>query len=159
MPILEFTCDVNASLEQVWEFHNSVDTLFKLTPPAKHARLLDPPEPMRAGVIYRIQVRQFGIVPITMHSLIREYTPPSGFVDIQLPGKGPFKSWEHRHSFTALSPVCTRLTDHITYEIPLGVLGNIANSLFVRRDLESMFAYRHAVTRRELERADETIRP
>lgn len=155
MPILEFVCDINAPLETVWEFHNSVDTLFKLTPPEKHARLLDPPEPMRAGVIYRIQVRQFGIVPITMHSLIREYTPSTGFVDIQLPGKGPFKSWEHRHTFTALSPACTRLTDHITYDIPLGVLGSIANSLFVRRDLEAMFAYRHAVTRRELEPAAE----
>ena len=151
METLEFTCDINAPLEKVWAFHNSVETLFKLTPPGKHARLLDPPEPMREGVIYRIRVRQFGIIPITMHSLIHEYTPPTGFVDIQLPGKGPFKSWEHRHQFTAVTPTCTRLTDHVTYEVPLGVFGSVANALFVRRDLQAMFAYRHAVTRKELE--------
>ncbi len=102
-----------------------METLFKLTPPARRARLLDPPEPMREGVIYRIQVRQFGVIPITMHSLICEITPPTGFVDIQLPGKGPFKSWEHRHRFTDLTPICTRLTDHVTYELPLGRSGRL----------------------------------
>ena len=151
MPTLEFVCDLNAPLERVWAFHNTVETLFKLTPPDKHARLLGNAEPMRAGVIYRIQVRQFGIVPVTMQSLIREYAPPDGFVDVQVPGKGPFKSWEHQHRFTALSPDRTRLTDHITYEMPFGPLGALADRLFVRRDIEKMFAYRHEVTRREVE--------
>ena len=151
MPTLEFVCDLEAPLERVWAFHNTIDTLFKLTPPDKHARLLDPPAPMRAGVIYRIQVKQFGIVPITMHSIIRDYTPPTGFVDIQAPGKGPFKAWQHQHRFEALSPDRTRLTDTVTYEMPLGPLGTLANALFVRHDIEKMFAYRHAVTRRELE--------
>ena len=82
MPTMEFVCELNAPLERVWAFHNTVESLFKLTPPDKHARLLGAPEPMRAGVIYRIQIRQFGIIPLTMHSLIRDYTPPDGFVDI-----------------------------------------------------------------------------
>jgi ligand-binding SRPBCC domain-containing protein len=106
---------------------------------------------MRTGVVYRIQVRQFGIIPVTMQSLIRDYTPPNSFVDVQVPGKGPFKSWEHQHRFTALSPDCTRLTDHITYEMPFGLFGALADRLFVRRDIAKMFAYRHKVTRREVE--------
>ncbi len=151
MPTLEFVCELQASLERVWAFHNTIDTLFKLTPPDKHACLLDPPAPMRAGVVYRIQVKQFGVIPITMHSIIRDYTPPSGFVDIQAPGKGPFKAWTHQHKFEALAPDRTRLTDTVTYEMPFGPLGTVANALFVRHDIEKMFAFRHDVTRRELE--------
>ena len=151
MPTMQFTCDINAPIDRVWAFHNTVESLFKLTPPDKHARLVGVPEPMCAGVIYRIQIRLFGMVPLTMHSLIREYTPPNGFVDIQLPGKGPFKSWEHQHRLTAISPDCTRLVDHLTYTLPLGPLGLLANALFARRDIEKMFAYRHMVTKREVE--------
>jgi ligand-binding SRPBCC domain-containing protein len=154
MPTLEFVCELNAPLERVWEFHNSVETLFKLTPPEKHARLEGTPEPMRPGVIYHIRVRQFGILPIRMQSKIVEYTPPNGFVDVQVTGKGPFKSWTHRHRFIAVSAGRTRLIDHVAYELPFGPLGALADGLLVRRDIQRMFAYRHRVTREALERPD-----
>ncbi len=151
MPDLTFTCDLNAPLAKVWAFHATVETLFQLTPPDKHAHLEGAAEPMRAGVVYHIRVRQYGLIPIRMQSEIVEYTPPAGFVDIQVPGKGPFKAWRHQHQFTALSEDCTRLTDHVTYEMPLGPLGWLADKLVVRRDIEKMFAYRHRVTRAALE--------
>jgi ligand-binding SRPBCC domain-containing protein len=151
MPTLEFVCELNVPLERVWEFHNDVATLFKLTPPEKHAKLEGTPEPMRAGVVYRILVRQFGILPVRMQSKIVEYTPPNGFVDIQVPGKGPFKSWTHRHQFAALPGGHTCLTDHVTYELPFGPLGALVDGLIVRRDIDRMFAYRHRATRDALE--------
>ncbi len=152
MPNIEFACELNAPQERVWAFHNTVETLFKLTPPEFHARLEGRPEPMRAGVVYRIRVKQFGLVPIRMVSEIVEYTPPTGFVDVQAPHGGPFKSWTHRHHFEALPGGRTRLTDQVRYELPLGPLGALADRLFVRRSLERMFRYRHRVTRETLER-------
>jgi ligand-binding SRPBCC domain-containing protein len=86
-----------------------------------------------------------------MHSKIVEYTPPTGFVDIQVPGKGPFKAWTHRHEFTELPDGRTRLTDHVTYIMPFGPLGALVDKAIVRRDIEKMFAYRHRVTREALE--------
>lgn len=148
MPILNFTLDLNAPLEKVWTFHDTVETLFKLTPPDKHASLDGTPEPMRAGVIYKIRVRQFGLIPIRMDSEIFLYEPPHRFADRQL--RGPFKSWTHEHSFTALDANRTRLTDHVEYELPLGPLGWLADDLFIRRDIIKMFAYRHNITRDSL---------
>jgi hypothetical protein len=43
------------------------------------------------------------------------------------------------------------LTDHIEYELPLGVVGNLAVGWFVKRRMERMFAYRHEITRRTCE--------
>jgi len=151
MPILTYMCEIEAPLQQVWEFHNNVESLFVLTPPDKHAKLEGAAEPMRVGVVYHIKVRQFGIIPIQMHSKITDYTPPTGFDDIQV--KGPFAAWKHQHRFTALSDTRTRLTDTVTYSVPFGFLGRIADALFVRRDLDKMFAYRHKVTRQMLEKS------
>ncbi len=151
MPILTYTCEIEAPLQRVWEFHNNVESLFILTPPDKHAKLVGAAEPMRAGVVYHIKVRQFGIIPIEMHSQITVYSPPDGFEDVQ--AKGPFAAWKHEHRFIALSDTRTRLVDTVTYSVPLGFLGRIADALFVHRDLDKMFAYRHKVTRQMLEKS------
>ena len=36
----------------------------------------------------------------------------------------------------------TRMVDTVRYALPLGPLGRVAHGLFVRRDLERIFAYR-----------------
>jgi hypothetical protein len=37
------------------------------------------------------------------------------------------------------------MTDEVEYEIPLHLLGKIANKLFVRRELDNIFEYRSVV--------------
>jgi len=76
-------------------------------------------------------------------------TRHAGFTDIQ--ESGPFKSWRHSHEMTAIDANTTRLLDTIDYEVPLGFLGNIANTLFVKGQLDAMFKHRHAVTLREMQ--------
>ena len=148
---MKFVCDINAPLEKVWAYYDTIDSLFKLTPPDTKARLDGPPVPMRVGVVYKLKLRRMGIPLPTWHAEIIAYDPPRLFADRQVPGKGPFKAWEHRHSFDALPDNRTRLTDEVTYTPPFGVLGKIADALFIRRDIEKMFAYRHKITRETLE--------
>jgi ligand-binding SRPBCC domain-containing protein len=56
---------------------------------------------------------------------------------------GPFKTWHHHHEFAAeakqdvSSPL---VRDVIEYEVGLGWLGAMADTLFVRRQMESTFA-------------------
>ena len=150
MPVLEFSCELNAPIEDVWAFHNSIETLFLLTPPHTQVRLADAPEPMRVEVVYRLRMRRWGILPLQWDAKIIAYDPPNGFVDEQVPGKGPFKAWKHEHILKALSTTRTLLLDRVTYEPPFGILGKVADTVFIRRDLEAMFAYRHAVTRKSL---------
>lgn len=151
MPTLEFHTEIRAPLQAVWNFHNTIETLFRLTPPGTQIQLADPPEPMRAGALYRLRMRRWGLIPIHWDARIVEYNPPAGFTDEQVPGRGPFRYWQHQHRFTPLNKEYTLLTDRVTYEMPLGWLGKAIDHLFVRRQIQQMFAYRHRVTRQALE--------
>jgi len=68
-----------------------------------------------------------------------------GFTDTQ--ESGPFKSWTHEHRFEAVSAQECDLVDSITFEMPVGEIGHS----YVLAQLEKSFAYRHWVTRRDLE--------
>ncbi len=74
---------------------------------------------------------------------ITEFEWNHHFADVQ--DEGPFKSWHHRHEFMSRSKAGvtgTTIRDVIDYEIGFGVLGSVANALFVRRQMENAFAER-----------------
>jgi ligand-binding SRPBCC domain-containing protein len=74
---------------------------------------------------------------------------PTLVVDRML--QGPFPSWVHQHRFEDLGGGGTRLTDHVDYHLPLGLLGSVADALLVRRMLARTFRYRQSKTRELLE--------
>ena len=147
MPRLEFVLELDAPLEAVWQFHNNIETLFVLTPPHTKARLVGEARPMAVGVVFRLKMRRMGVPLPIWDAEIVEFTPPYGFVDRQVSGRGPFRAWRHEHRFEAISGDRTRIRDTIVYELPFGVFGRIADRLFLRRDLEQLFAFRHKKTR------------
>lgn len=79
---------------------------------------------------------------------ITEFEWNSHFCDEQV--KGPFASWKHRHGIAAETredetgaPLSgTLISDNVEYSLPLGPLGTVAHTLFVRRQMEATFAYR-----------------
>ena len=74
---------------------------------------------------------------------ITEFEWDHHFADVQ--DKGPFKCWHHRHEFvseTRGSIEGTIVRDVIDYEVGFGFLGNIANAIFVRRQMEQTFSKR-----------------
>ncbi|MBU6450721.1 MAG: TIGR01777 family oxidoreductase [Cyanobacteria bacterium REEB67] len=79
----------------------------------------------------------------------KDYVPNQQFVDYQI--AGPFQYWQHIHSF---APDATGggsiLNEHIEFRLPLGVLGQIFGAGLIKADLQRLFRYRHALTRRDL---------
>ncbi|MDA1189860.1 MAG: SRPBCC family protein, partial [Chloroflexi bacterium] len=75
-------------------------------------------------------------VPVRWRSEIAVWDPPHRFVDRQI--KGPYRHWVHEHRFVSRDGG-TLAIDHVEYAVPGGAL---VNKLFVRRDLEKIFAYR-----------------
>ena len=79
---------------------------------------------------------------------ITEFAWNSHFCDEQI--RGPFASWKHRHSIVAESREDgsngsvngTLITDEVEYRLPLGALGKIADTAFVKGQMDAMFAYR-----------------
>jgi ligand-binding SRPBCC domain-containing protein len=84
------------------------------------------------------RARHFGI-PLTMTSRICALEYPASFVDEQV--KGPFKSFRHVHEFEAAGSGSV-MTDRIELTAPLGILGLIAERLFLRRYLQRLIADR-----------------
>jgi ligand-binding SRPBCC domain-containing protein len=61
------------------------------------------------------------------------------FVDTQV--KGPFALWHHIHEFCEV-PGGTEIRDILYYEVPFGILGDLAHNLFVKRQIRTVFLYR-----------------
>lgn len=127
-------------LAEVFAFFAEAHNLERITPPWLRFELTGGgPAQMGLGTLidYRLHVHR---VPIRWRSRIEEWQPGRSFVDRQL--RGPYRLWHHRHSFE-LDGDATLVRDEVTYALPLGRLGDIAHPLFVRRDLEQIFEYRH----------------
>jgi len=69
-------------------------------------------------------------LPIRMTSKIVELNAPYRFVDEMQ--SGPFKTWRHVHRFER-NAAGTLMTDNVSYHVPLGILGSVADRVFVRR--------------------------
>lgn len=136
---------------EVFAFFERPENLTRLTPPSLRFKLLTPsPVPMKPGSIIDYSIRPFGW-PLRWTSVISEYDPPRVFVDVQL--RGPYSFWHHTHAFEA-APGGTRVTDHVRYMLPGGVLGRLMAWGRVRRDLEKIFDHRAQALARHFEKGD-----
>ncbi len=126
-------------LQEVYNFFSEANNLQKLTPAWLHFRILSvDPAPIRKGTLIHYSLR-WRIFPIHWTTEIIEWEPPHRFVDLQL--KGPYSLWRHEHRFAAVENG-TRISDEVQYRLPFGVLGSIAHTLKVKKDVETIFAYR-----------------
>jgi ligand-binding SRPBCC domain-containing protein len=139
--VLDRTQQVEMSPERAFDFYGDALNLEPLTPPWLHFEVTTPmPIEMAAGTLLDYRLRLHG-VPIRWRTRIESWEPPTGFLDTQV--RGPYKLWEHTHSFEPLGDGAAALIrDRVRYAIPFGPLGALAHALFVRRDLERIFDYR-----------------
>lgn len=152
MPVFTKQSTINATASRVFAWHQSKDALTKLIPPWEHVVIEQAPASLADGqrAILRLSIGPIKLRWIAEHTGFIDRGPDGGeFSDFQV--SGPFKSWRHRHSVTALSPTSCTLTDHIEYELPLGWLGRAFGSAMTRRKLDKMFTFRHQVTREQNE--------
>lgn len=145
MKIHQFQCDVWLPLppEELFPFFSDAANLDGITPPWLHFRIVTPqPLEMRAGTLidYKLKVRG---MPLRWRTRIREWQPPHRFVDEQL--RGPYRLWIHEHLLEARDGG-TLARDVVRYAVPLDFL---VHPLFVRRDVESLFAFRQEALRKK----------
>ncbi len=125
-------------IAEVFAFFSDAGNLAEITPPWLGFRMRTP-EPIHmapgAQIRYRLNVRG---IPIFWTTEIREWSPPRGFIDVQL--KGPYALWHHTHRFDAVNGG-TRMRDVVRYLLPFGPFGRLVNALQVRRDVSQIFDY------------------
>jgi len=121
---------------EVFPFFAEARNLEAITPPWLRFEVLTPaPILMRAGTLIDYRIRVHGI-PIRWRTLIEAWEPPCRFTDVQL--RGPYTLWRHTHWFEERDGG-TLCVDDVQYR-PKG--GALTHALFVRRDVERIFAYR-----------------
>jgi ligand-binding SRPBCC domain-containing protein len=120
----------------VFAFFSDVANLESLTPPWLNFHIVTPtPIRMEVGALIDYRLRVHGI-PLRWRTRISVWEPQRRFVDEQL--RGPYRLWHHEHVFEDIKGG-TRMHDRVTYAVWGGAL---INRLFVRKDVEKIFAYR-----------------
>jgi ligand-binding SRPBCC domain-containing protein len=140
MPHLRYTQFIPADPVRVWEFFSTPGNLNELTPPEVKFRILSElPARMYAGQL--IAYRLSPVPGVWLHWLteIRHVREGTYFVDEQR--AGPYRFWYHEHRFESV-PGGVLMTDLVTYKVGWGPLGWLADELWVRHQLEHIFAYR-----------------
>ena len=151
--------------ELVFAFFANPENLPRLMPRRQKARIEEavfaPPPPrlpnsprypgMAAGNGTRLTLSfkpiPFSPIRIPWEAKIEDFRWNYGFCDIQI--EGPFKSWHHCHTVapaTQNNIAGTTLRDEVTYEMPLGPLSGLANTLFARHGLAYTFRHRQRRT-------------
>jgi ligand-binding SRPBCC domain-containing protein len=121
---------------EVFAFFADAANLEAVTPPWLNFHILTPPPiVLRAGALIDYRLRVHG-VPLRWRTRIAAWEPPFRFVDEQL--RGPYRRWVHEHAFEERDGG-TLCRDRVDYDV-LG--GRLVERLFVRRDVEKIFAYR-----------------
>ena len=135
------------SAAQAFSYHERPGALKRLLPPWEQATIVRSDNSLAPGSRVNLKA-SLGPVPIRWIAEHVDFDPPNYFSDRQV--SGPFRFWHHRHRFVPSSAESSVMEDRIDYEIPLGAAGKLFGSGAVTRRLESMFAYRHRVTREDL---------
>jgi ligand-binding SRPBCC domain-containing protein len=130
------------SLEKAWDFFSSPANLGAITPPHMNFKIISTNQ---GAAMYQGQIIEYKVSPIPGIRLywMTEITHVSDrqfFVDEQR--FGPYRLWHHQHHFKEI-PGGVEMIDLVHYKVPFWILGDIANTLFVKKQLQQIFDFRY----------------
>ncbi|PLK42820.1 SRPBCC family protein [Emticicia sp. TH156] len=128
-------------IETAWKFLSVPENLKTITPSYMGFEMTSRHHGnvMYAGQIITYLVKPVMGIPLKWCTEITHVQEPHYFVDEQR--MGPYQFWHHQHKLKEIKNGVL-MEDIIHYKLPLGVLGNIANSIMVSGQLEEIFEYR-----------------
>jgi ligand-binding SRPBCC domain-containing protein len=138
----KFEQNLPIPLAEAWDFFSSPLNLSKITPAKMNFVITSdfaPDAKMYPGMLISYKVSPvFGIRMnwVTEITHVKEF---DYFVDEQR--TGPYALWHHQHHFKEIKGG-VQMTDILTYAIPFGVIGQLANAILVEKEVRSIFNYR-----------------
>jgi len=149
--VLECSIEIDAPVERVFRFHLDTRNAPLISPPQTRIVSIDGEFPVHEGSIVRMTVKSPPL-PRPMEWVMRvdAVVPNRALIDVAI--RCPFPTWRHEHRFEPLGRDRMRLTDRVTYTLPGGPLGRIANRVMVHKMLERSFRQRQANTKTLMER-------
>ena len=131
-------------MDEAWDFFSSPANLQKITPEKLGFKIVSKHhgEKMYAGQIIEYYVKPLFGIPLYWMTEITHVVDKKYFIDEQR--FGPYTMWHHQHHFKE-TPEGIEMTDIVHYKLPFGILGELAHSLFVKKQLKGIFDYRFKV--------------
>lgn len=138
---LKKTQFIPVTLDAAWAFFSNPANLQSITPARMNFRIISQHhgDTMYPGQIIEYKVSPLGGITMYWMTEITHVRDRAYFVDEQR--FGPYALWHHQHHFREVAGG-VEMTDIVHYKIPLGFIGDWANRLFVRKQLEDIFEYR-----------------
>lgn len=132
---------IPADAGRVWSFFSNPANLQTITPPFMGFKVISKHhgQTIYAGQIIEYKVKPVLGIPLYWMTEITHVKNGEYFVDEQR--FGPYSLWHHQHHFKSVAGG-VEMTDIVHYKLPLGWLGDIAQELFVKKQLEGIFKYR-----------------
>ena len=138
---LKFIQEIPSTIDEAWRFFSDPANLVKITPAAFDFRVISK---YHGEIIYPGQVIEYKVKPLWNIAFywmteITHVADKKYFVDEQR--YGPYALWHHQHLFRETA-AGVEMTDIVHYRLPFWFLGDLAHSVFVRRQLNELFTYR-----------------
>ncbi|TWI85237.1 ligand-binding SRPBCC domain-containing protein [Lacibacter cauensis] len=135
---------IPVDIDTAWEFFSNPANLQAITPKNLGFKILSKHhgDKMYPGQIIEYKVSPVLGIPLYWMTEITHVKDKEFFVDEQR--FGPYQLWHHQHHFKIVEGG-VEMTDIVHYRNPLGFLGNIANTLFVKAQLKQIFEFRFKV--------------
>lgn len=135
---------VNCDIETAWKFFSAANNLSVITPKEMNFTVLTKldNDEIYKGMIIDYTVSPVANIPMKWQTEITQVDFQKSFTDFQK--KGPYKLWNHFHEFVE-NDGGVLIKDTVTYELPMGFLGELAHTIFVKKKLESIFNFRHEI--------------
>jgi ligand-binding SRPBCC domain-containing protein len=129
------------TVELAWDFFSKPDNLKNITPSDLGFNIISKHhgEKMYAGQVIEYKVSPVLGIPLYWMTEITHVEHQKYFVDEQR--FGPYALWHHQHHFRAIEGG-VEMIDIVHYKLPFFFLGDVANALFVRKQLQKIFTYR-----------------
>jgi uncharacterized protein len=147
--------------QKLYEWHTSGGAFRRLTPPWENIDIVS----WKGGekTSHLSEKEQWGDItkgsqvcislkqgPVKLHWNAEHIDCEEGVFFVDRQSSGPFAKWEHHHRFIPIDEDNSYLEDEIHYQLPFSPIGNIGLP-FMKRKLESMFSYRHEITKGDLQ--------
>lgn len=137
---LRFTQTLPIDIETAWRFFSDPSKLKEITPADMGFIITsEMPEKMYAGLIVSYIVSPVLRIPMTWVTEITHVKHLEYFVDEQR--LGPYQIWHHEHHFKEVEGG-VEMIDILSYRVPFGFIGKIANFLFVKSKILDIFSFR-----------------
>ena len=144
---------VDSDIKSTFDWFEHEGSFRRLMPPWEVAEEVRADDSLEVGSqrVFRFPAPGAPFLKMTWVAEHTAYDPPNHFADKMV--KGPFWSWNHNHDLTE-SGGKTTVKDEVTYQVPFGPLGNLADSILggwlVKSRISRMFKARELRLQRDM---------